>query len=64
MAKETVVTMLELPRAEAYALAELAKRAGFSDVRELAMSQDEAYSMVHALDRLRDALAGSGVRVR
>lgn len=64
MAEKTVVASLELTREEAYALAELTKRAGFSDVRSLAVDQEQAYSMIHALDCLRDALAASGVRVR
>lgn len=54
----------ELTENEAYALAQLCKRTGFSDVRENAVDQDEAYLMVHALDRVRTALADSGVVVR
>lgn len=54
----------ELPEEQAYALAELCRRAGLADVRELAADKDEAYRMVYALSSLRDALAQSGVVVR
>jgi hypothetical protein len=64
MGEELVVAALELSREEAYALAQLAKRTGFSDVRELAVDEGEAYAMIYALSKLRDALAASGVCVR
>jgi hypothetical protein len=61
---EQVSFSCELTEDEAYALAELCKRAGLADVRELAVDQDEAYQMVHGLAALREALAASGVVVR
>jgi hypothetical protein len=54
----------ELPEDQALALAELAKRIGFQELRELAVDQAETYAMVHGLAALRDALAASGVVVR
>jgi len=64
MAGKTVITNVELPVEEAYALAQLAKRTGFSDVRELAVDEGEAYAMIYALGKLRDALEAAGVSVR
>ncbi len=49
---------------EAYALAELCKRIGFRDCRENAVSDDEAYLMLRATDKVRHALQQKGVVVR
>lgn len=54
----------DLPLDEAYALAELCKRITFSDARGCAVDEEEAYRIINATNKLRDALAENGVRVR
>jgi hypothetical protein len=53
-----------LTEPQAYALAELCKRIGWSDVRTLAVDDDEATLMIQVTDRVRAALEQVGVRVR
>lgn len=55
---------LDLPSDEAQALAQYLKRAGFSDFRELAVNDSEAYAMQAAAERLRSALAEAGYAPR
>jgi hypothetical protein len=55
---------LTLPTQEAWALAELVKRAGYSDYRALAADADEAHAMQDAAERLRAALADAGYAPR
>lgn len=54
----------DLNRDQAYALAELCKRIGWSDARALAVDDDEAYDIIRATDRVRSALEQAGVYVR
>lgn len=60
---ETTVTIY-LPTDEAYALAELCKRLDFQTARELSVDKEEAYRMIEATNKVRDALAKVGVSVR
>ena len=54
----------DLPDDEATALAQYLKRAGLSDYRQLAVDDEEAYSMQAAFERLRTALALAGYAPR
>ena len=45
---------------QAEALAQFLKRVGLSDYRALAISDEEAYAMLHAGDAIRRALAEAG----
>lgn len=49
---------------EAWALAELAKRITWAQLRELAVDDQEAQAMVDAVERLRRGLYDSGFRPR
>lgn len=66
MATEPTVyqVSLQLPECQAYALAELCKRIGWSDCRGLSVSDNEAADMIGATDRVRIALEQVGVVVR
>ncbi|WP_247313632.1 hypothetical protein [Ralstonia pseudosolanacearum] len=59
-----VALALELPPDEAWALAQLVKRAGYSDFRALAADDAEAWAMQAAAERLRRALAEAGCAPR
>lgn len=62
---EHIVTLhAELPAHEAWALAQLLKRIGFSDCRALAEDEAQAYCMLHAAERVRRALAEAGCAPR
>lgn len=61
---KTITLEVELLELEAYALAELCKRIGFNDARALAAHKEEAYRMIYATNKVRDALANKGVVVR
>lgn len=52
-----------LTEAQAYALAELCKRIGFSDCRAKATDDDQARDMVLAMERVRGGLEVVGVHV-
>jgi hypothetical protein len=56
--------ILTLPADEAWALAQFLKRAGYSDYRALAVSDDEAHAMHEAGETLRRALAEQGYAPR
>ena len=58
------LVVANLTEAQAYALAELCKRIGFSDCRAMAVTDNEAREMIQATDRVRGALALVGVCVR
>ncbi len=62
--RERIEITLQLTPAEAWALAELVKRIGWSELRPLAANIDEAHQMVNAVDTLRSALALAGVAPR
>lgn len=61
---ENVELAVSLTEPQAYALAELCKRIGWSDVRTLSVDEDEARLMIQVTDRVRGALKQVGVRVR
>ena len=58
------LTVPMLTEAQAYALAQLCKRIGWSDVRSIAIDDDEARLMIQVTDRVRGALEQVGVTVR
>ncbi len=49
---------------QAWALAEFLKRAGYRDCRELAVDEEEAWTMLEAGECLRVALAEKGMAPR
>ncbi|RJF91951.1 DUF7706 family protein [Noviherbaspirillum saxi] len=55
---------VNLPDELAWALAEFLKRAGYSDYRQLAVSEQEAYDMQDAGEKVRAALAERGIAPR
>jgi hypothetical protein len=57
-------TVHELTEAQAFALAELCKRIGWSDARQLSVSDDECRARLVACDHVRSALQQAGVWVR
>lgn len=59
-----VAFVVELSQAQAFALAELCKRIGWSDARSLSVDDGECRSMINATHRVRTALAAAGVWVR
>ena len=61
---DTISIKVQWERAEAEAIAEFLKRAGHSDYRRLACNDDEAFVMLYAADKLRDALAAAGIAPR
>jgi hypothetical protein len=58
------VFQVELPDDEAWALAQFLKRAGFSDYRQLAVDEREAWDMLDAGEKMRRALAERGFAPR
>ena len=54
----------ELEETQALALAQFVKRVGWSDIRQNAVSDDEAYTMRDALGELAKALRESGFAPR
>ena len=54
----------ELDESQALALAQLVKRVGWSEIRQNAVSDDEAYTMRDALGELAKALRDSGFSPR
>lgn len=54
----------ELPESQALALAQLVKRIGWAEMRQNAVSDDEAYEMKYALAELQKALAAAGFAPR
>ncbi len=59
-----IAIQFELPDAQALALAQLVKRLGWSEMRQNAVSDDEAYLMKDALRELQKALAAAGFAPR
>lgn len=58
------IIQVELQEEEAWALAEFVKRAGHSDYRRLAASDQEAHEMQDAGKKVRAALAEKGIAPR
>jgi hypothetical protein len=61
---DTIVIHLELPDEHALALAQFLNRLGFSDCRQLAVSDEEARQMIQATEAVRAALAEQGYAPR
>lgn len=59
-----VKAQLFLNDANAYALAELCKRIGWSSCRSISLNDEECHRMLSALCCVREALASAGVHVR
>lgn len=55
---------VELNRRQAWALAQLVKRIGWSDCRALAVDEDETQLMIVATERVRGALRDAGFAPR
>lgn len=47
-----------------YAAAEVLKRIGYTEIRALSASEDEAYNAQYALEQIRAGLAAAGYIVR
>lgn len=61
---KTVDLQVTLTDAQAWEFAQFLKRVCFSDYRDHATSDEEAYHMVNAGERIRDALAQAGYEPR
>ena len=61
---DDVSVQMELEPAQAMALAQLVKRIGWDDMRQLATSEPETYQMKYALAELQKALAAAGYAPR
>lgn len=59
-----VTVKVELTESQAMALAQFAKRVGFSEFTRSSVSDEEAYEMVAAMSRLREELAEVGYSPR
>lgn len=64
MAEKTITLTAELTDAEALALAQFMKRVGFSEWRQNAVDDDEAYLMRDGCDKIARALAEQGYSPR
>lgn len=60
----SVTVTLELTPQEALALAQFVKRVGWSEFRQNAVDDDEAYVIRHAVDRVAAGLAQVGYSPR
>jgi hypothetical protein len=59
-----VTVTVNLNDAQAWAFAEFLKRVGLSDYKGLSVNTEEAYSMLHAGEQIRKALAEAGYAPR
>ncbi|MBW2011201.1 MAG: hypothetical protein JRI32_06030 [Deltaproteobacteria bacterium] len=59
-----VTITVEMTESEAMALAQFLKRVGFTDFRSNAVSEDEAYTMIDASEKIRKELAEVGFAPR
>lgn len=64
MQDHTVTLHVELDGEQAWALAQLLKRIGFSDCRSLAEDERQTALMIDATERVRRALAEAGIAPR
>lgn len=64
MSEETATINIELTSGESWALAELAKRIGWTELRQLAASDEEADTMQAAMVKVGRALAEYGFKPR
>lgn len=60
MTKKPVTFSVEMDDSTAWALAQFLKRVGFSEIRQNAVDDAEAYTMRDGLDRVRIALQRAG----
>lgn len=61
---EHLIVTVELDPQQAWALAQLVKRIGWSDCRALAEDAEQTSLMVQAIERVRGALAEAGYAPR
>jgi len=61
---EHITIAVELDAAQAWALAQLLKRIGWSDCRSLAEDDEQTRQMIQATERVRAALAQAGFAPR
>ena len=61
---EHITITVELDAAQAWALAQLLKRIGWSDCRSLAEDEEQTRLMIAAAERVRQALAEAGYAPR
>lgn len=61
---KNVLISVELTDHEAWTYAQFLKRVGFNDYRSNAVDNDEAYTMVDAGEKIREALAQRGYAPR
>lgn len=64
MDHNTVTFQVDMPQDQAWALAQLLKRIGYSDCRALAEDDQQAYQMIQATEHVRRALADAGMAPR
>ena len=64
MTEQVVSIAIELPFDQAWAFAQFLKRAGHTDYLQFTKDGEEAYQMLYAAEKLRDALAKAGVAAR
>ena len=64
MDHNTVTFQVDMPQDQAWALAQLLKRIGYSDCRALAEDDQQAYQMIQATEHVRRALADAGIAPR
>ena len=57
---ERVIVTLNLPPLQAQALAQLVKRLGWTEIRQNAQDDEEAYDMRNAVQELKNELAQQG----
>lgn len=55
---------IEVSEKQLDALAQFLKRVGFTDIRKLSGSEDEAYGAQYALEAIRESLAKQGYSPR
>jgi hypothetical protein len=61
---KTITINVELNEWQALVFAQFLKRVGFNDYRSNAADDDEAYTMIDAGEKIRDALAEQGFAPR
>lgn len=64
MIEQRVIVTLNLPPLQARALAELVKRLGWTELRQNAKDDEEAYDMRSAVQELQNELAQQGFNPR
>jgi len=65
MSEPKIITLnVELNEWQALCYAQFLKRVGYNDYRSNAVNDDEAYTMIDAGEKIRDALAEKGFAPR